>query len=99
MKGINSIKTTPYLIVEKREDATLIISNEGKCKILEDTGILMKSFNQGDYIFQDRIVGNGFVRYNYTKMSKKDIEQYFPFEETEEIFSKFKDSTIFKSLK
>ena len=95
MKGISSIVITPYQILEKSSDHVLMISNRGEYRRLGDITLLMRDFNSGDYLFQGRMVGKGFVQYNYVKMTPSQIKTYFSKEEPRDRFSKFTGTSFF----
>lgn len=102
MEKVYSIRITPYQIIDKSLDSVLMISNEGNHRMLGDSSVLMKDFNLGDYLFEGRMVGNGFVRYNYTKMNDKERKKYFPdtnSAEPKDLLTDPKYDSFFKPLK
>lgn len=94
---VKSIVITPYQIIEKGKNLTLMVSHKGEYKKISDGEILMKDFNKGDYVFQSKLTGSGIVQYNYIKMNQREIKKYFPEqEEPRDFFTDPKYEKFFK---
>jgi hypothetical protein len=77
MEKIKSIVMTPYELFKKNNNLAYITNPKGEIKEILDDG-LMDGFEEGDFLFESKMVGEGFVQFNYKKMTSKEKDKYFP---------------------
>jgi len=101
-KKVNSIEITPCSIMEISNGKALLLTKEKDShgfSTIDSAPIL--NFKEGDYLFMSKMIGEGFVQINYTKMNDKEIKKYFPDarKEPEDLFSKYAGTSLFPDKK
>jgi hypothetical protein len=95
-KKITSIEIFPCFILYKNKDKTILEIDKSPQGIKNVDSAPLINFERGDYLFMSKIVGEGFIQYNYVKMDEKDIKKYFPkLKEPEDRFSRFAGTSVF----
>jgi hypothetical protein len=101
-KKVLSIEITPCSIMEISNGKALLSTKEKDSHgFMTIDSAPITNFKEGDYLFMSKMVGEGFVQINYTKMNDKDIKKYFPSvkKEPEDLFSKYAGTSLFPDKK
>lgn len=69
------VNLTPFRVLIKYSARTLLISNKGDYVKIHSA--LLSKFKEGDYIFESKMIGNGFVNTAYVKNNQNKIGNSF----------------------